>query len=483
MTLLATLIARDLRSDPADPAWPDRDRLLLPATEPASPGLAFGAAVGQAIAERLLAARFGRSLVDHRIWLVAHPAELSCGTGREAAHIAGALGLGRLTVLTTLAHDDKSLRASYAAAGWTVRAIPPGDAHAGEAALSACQRAQKPTLILSIGEAAPAPGPPPPNARGAAARRAWLKRLRRHASRDAFQHALSGHLPPGWQKACQPETPQAGQGNAATLIAALARLAPILPDLANLPLSEVPLLPPPQITPFPAGVLSWEALDLAAPACLVGMSQHGGILPISQAPASAELPRAAWRLAAAQRVRWLHTIAHAGSAPPLPELGIANLHVFQPADPAEALECLALALRRPDGPSVMTLPADTETAIACAAPRQCARGAYLVHAPPSRDLTLLTAGAGLAAAGAVRALLAERGVAAALVSMPCRALWDAQDAPYRRSVLGMAPIVAFAGDALAFAGLIGPGDLIIGADTWPPEPLAALGVILRHREG
>ena len=189
MTLLATLIARDLRSDPADPNWPDRDRLLLPGLDPA-PGLAFGAAVGQAIAERLLAARFGRSLVDHRIWLVAHPAELICGTGREAAHIAGALGLGRLTVLATLAHDDKALRASYAASGWTVRALPCGDPHAAEGALSACQRAQKPTLILSIGEAAASLDPPQPNARAAAARRAWLKRLRRHPSRDAFQQQL-----------------------------------------------------------------------------------------------------------------------------------------------------------------------------------------------------------------------------------------------------------------------------------------------------
>ena len=493
MTLLATLIARDLRADPADPHWPDRDRLILAAPDPAAPadaqwrnappGLALGAAVGQAIAERLLAARFGRSLVDHRIWLAAGQADLVCGTGREAAHAAGALGLGRLAVLATLKRDDKALSASFAASAWAVRTIDAGDTQAAEAALSACQRAHKPTLILAIGAETLPDAPLPPNPRGAAARRAWLKRLRRHAGREAFQNALTGHLPPGWQKACHTDTPPSPQpSTTAALIAALIRLAPILPDLATLPLSEAPLLPPPHVTAFPAGALAWDALDLAAPACLLGMSLHGGIVPLSQTPDSVALPRAAWRMAARLGVRWLHTIVHAQPAPPLPDLAIANLHVFQPADPAEALDCLALALRRPDGPSVISLPSDAAPRPP-ASPRLCARGAYLVHAPPNRDLTLLAAGPALAVAATVRTLLASHGLAASLVSMPCRALWDAQDLAYRQTVLGSAPIVAFAADVLAFAGLIGLRDLIIGGDSWPPDPHAAAAAILRHRRG
>jgi transketolase len=625
LTLLATLIARHLRADPADPHWPDRDRLLLGSPTPAfsatstgegqwpgaPPGLAFGAAVGQAIAERLLAARFGRSLVDHRIWLTASHADLVCGAGREAAQIAGTLGLGRLALLATPPHDDRALREGFAAAGWAVRAIDARDPHAAETAFAACQRAHKPTLLLAIGAETPrdapadaplhpppaVPGPPcapnpgglaasrhpggpaaspnpggpaaspnpggpaaSPNPRGPAARRAWLKRLRRHASREAFQNALAGRLPPGWQKACHPDAPYLPQHAAtAEFIAALSRLAPILPELATLPLSEAPLLPPPHVTAFPAGALNraarhreapnrealdWEALDQAAPACLLGMSLHGGILPVSQARTTAELPRAAWRMAATLRARWLHTIAHDRPTPPLPELAIANLHVYQPADPGEAADCLALALRRTDGPSVLTLPADAEPHAPRAfprpfdpdldaqrthpprldprldtarldasrpdapqpdhqrldhqrlgaprpdakrlgapvpdAPRSCARGAYLVHAPLSRDLTLLAAGPALSVAATVRALLTRHGLIAALVSMPCRALWDAQDTEYRHAVLGSAPIVAFAADVLAFAGLTGPRDLIIGCQFWPPDPHASVAAILRR---
>ena len=56
-----------------------------------------------------------------------------------------------------------------------------------------------------------------------------------------------------------------------------------------------------------------------------------------------------------------------------------------------------------------------------------------------------------------------------------------QDEAYRHAVLGTAPIVAFAADALAFAGLTGPHDLIVGQDVWPPDPDATVAAILRHR--
>ncbi len=338
---------------------------------------------------------------------------------------------------------------------------------------------QKPTLILYSEEGGEAEAPAAPGTRGPAARRAWLKRLRRHTSGEAFRQALSGHMPLGWQRACQPDAPQSPP--AAAISAALTRLSALLPDLSPLPLSDAPILPVPVAAAFPNGALSWEALDQAASACLLGMAMHGGVLPVSQTMLAVALPRAALAQAASHRLRWLHIVLVPHSAPPLPQLAIPNLTVFEPADAAEAMDCLVLALRRTGGPSVIALPQGGRAEHA--GPLLCARGAYLVHAPPRRDVTLLAAGGFLADTASVCDLLAAQGVAAAVVSMPCRALWDAQDEAYRQGVLGTAPLVAFAGDALAFAGLAGSRDLVLGQAAWPPDPQVSAAAILRHLRG
>ncbi|MBE7210599.1 MAG: transketolase, partial [Gluconacetobacter diazotrophicus] len=121
MELAATVLwSRFLRFDVADPDWPDRDRFVLsaarldpllaallllsghgtpprgtmfghhPAVEIASgpPGQGFAAAVGMAAAERALARRFGRTLVDHRTWVLACETDLAAGVSLEAAALA-----------------------------------------------------------------------------------------------------------------------------------------------------------------------------------------------------------------------------------------------------------------------------------------------------------------------------------------------------------------------------------------------------------
>ena len=135
-----------LKFDAADPYWPDRDRFVLSAghgsmllysllhltgfaaltmdeikrfrqwgsltpghpeyghtpgvettTGPLGQGLAT--AVGMAMAERSLAARYGAGLVDHRTWVIAGDGCLMEGVSHEAISIAGRLKLAKLTVL------------------------------------------------------------------------------------------------------------------------------------------------------------------------------------------------------------------------------------------------------------------------------------------------------------------------------------------------------------------------------------------------
>src|SRR5215468_5190071 len=140
------LFTRFLKFDPADPAWPDRDRFVLSAghgsmliyallhllgyermtieeikrfrqlgsltpghpenfvtpgvettTGPLGQGLAN--AVGMAIAEAHLAAEFGRELVDHHTYVLASDGDLMEGISHEAIALAGHLRLNKLIVL------------------------------------------------------------------------------------------------------------------------------------------------------------------------------------------------------------------------------------------------------------------------------------------------------------------------------------------------------------------------------------------------
>jgi len=86
----------------------------------------------------------------------------------------------------------------------------------------------------------------------------------------------------------------------------------------------------------------------------------------------------------------------------------------------------------------------------------------------NRAVTLIATGSELMLACQAADLLAADGIAAAVVSMPCRDLFQEQDAAYRKAVLGTAPRVVveaavvdgwegIVGDSGAFVGMTGFG--------------------------
>ena len=199
------LFADHMKFDAADPHWPDRDRFVLSAghgsmliyallhltghadmtiaqirnfrqlgaitaghpefghatgiettTGPLGQGLAN--AVGMAMAERHLAAKFGTGLVDHHTYVIAGDGCLMEGISHEAASMAGHMGLGRLIVLfddngisidgsTDLTVSDDTT-GRFEAYGWQVLSVDGHDMDAVSDAITTAKAADdRPSLI------------------------------------------------------------------------------------------------------------------------------------------------------------------------------------------------------------------------------------------------------------------------------------------------------------------------------------------------
>ncbi|MBW1786222.1 MAG: transketolase [Deltaproteobacteria bacterium] len=202
------LWTRIMKHNPANPAWPDRDRFVLSAghgsmllysllhltgydlsleelkafrqwgsrtpghpeyghapgvettTGPLGQGFANG--VGMAVAERRLAAGFNRSghdVVDHFTYAIVSDGDLMEGLSHEAASLAGHLGLGKLICLyddnhisiegsTDIAYTEDPI-ARFAAYGWHVSRVTDGnDLDAIERAVKTAQmETGRPSLI------------------------------------------------------------------------------------------------------------------------------------------------------------------------------------------------------------------------------------------------------------------------------------------------------------------------------------------------
>jgi transketolase len=147
---------------------------------------------------------------------------------------------------------------------------------------------------------------------------------------------------------------------------------------------------------------------------------------------------------------------------------IPNLHVVRPADAAETAVAWAHALSRREGPTALVLTRQKTGAIARTAldPAHLARGGYVVAEAPDARITLVATGSELATAQGAVALLAQRGIAARLVSMPCLQCFEAQPEAWRREVLprGQRVAVVEAARGLEWWKLAGSDGLVLGID-------------------
>jgi transketolase len=213
--MATVLFTQFLKFDAAEPNWPDRDRFVLSAghgsmllyallyltgspemtldqikhfrqlgsltpghpenfhtkgiettTGPLGQGLATS--VGMALAEKMLAAEFGKKIVDHHTYVLASDGDLMEGVSQEAIAMAGHWKLNKLIVLydnngisidgpLALADSVDQVK-RFKSAGWQAELIDGEDPAAVAAAITRAKKSNKPTMIscrTTIGYGAP----------------------------------------------------------------------------------------------------------------------------------------------------------------------------------------------------------------------------------------------------------------------------------------------------------------------------------------
>jgi transketolase len=529
MADVATVLwTRFHKFDAADPHWPDRDRFILSAGDgylllhalialtdptglstddvadarqwrcvaadaavlashpsveaiPGPLGQGIATAVGLALAERNMAARFGRSLVDHRTWVIASAGDLLEGISHEAAVLAGQLGLAKLAVLydaTCLARGGDDPVKRFATYGWATKQVDAQDSAQINAALSFAMRSKKPTLIACVGAEADWSHPVYDidqesldrwqgiGSRGATSRRSWLKRLARHSQQADFERVLAGRLPDNWREALallkqEVADTRPKQASGVSSQNCLEVLAPVIPELvgASVDLSgSNPFLVRGMTSltsdNYGGRTILYGGREHGLAAIANGLVLHGGIIPcVGAVSVFSDSLRPALRMAAIMRQRVIYVLTRDslgfGQDGPahqpvehLPSLrAMPNVQVLRPADPTETAECWELALRRSDGPSVLLLSRQNlPTWRTDGSENRCARGGYvLAEAEGPRKATLIASGAEIPVAMAARDRLTGEGIVAAVVSLPSWELFAAQDERYRAETLGGAP--------------------------------------------
>lgn len=393
MAEIATaLYARHLKFDPADPTWPDRDRVVLsnghgsmllysllhltgyhhisldavkrfrelgspcaghPEYEPTAGietttgplGQGIANALGMAIAEAALNARFGDRLIDHRTWAFVGDGCLQEGVGQEVIQLAGHLRLGKLTFFwdDNAITDDGATELSisedvaerFRVAGWHVQEIDGHDIAAIDTAIAAAKDDPRPSMIACKtviargiprleGQRGGHSGKLFPEdraemaerfgwtgasfeipeqiatawretaSRGEQDRAAWAARLAgtSNAVRDEFERVHGGTLKAGWREAIHAFKQRTAQdGKAEFSIAASGEIAAalyeVLPEMmttcADL---EAPTNHKRQLTAFNASDRAGRYLhcgvrEHAMGALANGMVAHGGVIPLA----------------------------------------------------------------------------------------------------------------------------------------------------------------------------------------------------------
>ena len=506
-------------------------------------GQGIATAVGMAMAERSMNARFGDELVDHHTYVIAGDGCLMEGVSQEAITLAGHMKLNKLIVLWddnevtidgALGMADSTDQCKrFEASGWHVQAIDGHDPEAVEAAIKAAQAdTGRPSMIACktrIGFGAPTlegkgkahGGPYPPEemaglrenlnlpgerfyvaddvlaawreagARNSGERAEWEGRLSASGNAADFNRVVNGDLPEGLNDAVIAHKKAVVEANKADATrkwsgAALEALTGVAPEMIggsadltgsnNTKTSHTEAMTPDN---WGGRYVHYGIREHGMAAALNGLALHGGVIPYSGTfMVFSDYSRAAIRLGALMQSRVVHVLTHDSiglgedgpTHQPVEHMAalrsIPNLYTFRPADGVETIECWQAALEQSKSPSAMALTRQgvPHLRLEHTDDNLSAKGGYVLRDAADAKVVLMGSGSEVHLAVEAAEKLAEKGIAARVVSIPSFELFNEQDDAYRDEVLGgdLPKVAVEAGVRFGWDQYIGPKGGFVG---------------------
>ena len=214
-------------------------------------------------------------------------------------------------------------------------------------------------------------------------------------------------------------------------------------------------------------------------AAMNGIALHGGAIPYGGTfMVFTDYCRPSIRLSALMKQRVIYVMTHDSiglgedgpTHQPVEHLAalraIPNLFVFRPGDTVETAEAWQTALEAKSTPSILALSRQglEQFRGGDMTENKTAKGAYVaVDCNGARQITLMASGSEVGIALTAQAMLAETGIRAAVISVPCLDLFLMQDTNYRSEILSTTPRIAIeAGLQQSWDRLLGDNDIFIG---------------------
>ena len=481
-------------------------------------GQGISSAVGMALAERMLNAKYGNQLCNHYTYVIAGDGCLMEGISEESASLAGHLKLNKLIVfwdnnnITIDGTVDKASSTNqlmrFEAMGWNTLSINGHNYDEIRKAIETAQKSDKPTLIsckTTIGLGSPnkcgtskchgsplgeeetklmrqnlnwnyAPFELPneilsawrnTQVRNQALHNQWVENASK--SSQEFRDVIANKLPHGWDNELNllKETAIAEKTKVATRKASEMCLKAIVPnvpeivggsaDLAASNLTFVDGLKTITKDDYNGNNIMYGIREHAMGAIMNGLALHGGAIPYGGTFfVFSDYLRPSMRLAALMGLRVIYVLTHDSigvgedgpTHQPIEHLAsyraMPNILTFRPCDVVETAESWQIALTENKRPSLLALSRQNLPMLRTSAKDNLTlKGAYVISpAKNKRQATIIATGSEVSAAVEAQAILQNKGIDVAVVSMPCMELFEEQSENYQLEVLGSAPVIS-----------------------------------------